>query len=154
MTKELILFRHGIAETHGTRPDFDRALTDEGIRKMNAMAEYLADYVKDKDICIVSSPLVRARQTADILAMACGADVTIENWVADGVTSELFEFPEDVLPIVVGHNPTLEEWHYYITKEHEHYKKGSFGHYTMQGQDGQCVHWMTYKKLQGGEHEK
>jgi phosphohistidine phosphatase len=65
---KLYIVRHAIAAPHGTpnMPDDDRPLTEEGIEKMHQIAEGLRslEYVPD---LILSSPLPRARQTAEIL---------------------------------------------------------------------------------------
>ena len=67
---ELILVRHAIAEdppADGSLPDAERALTPEGHKRMCKAASGLAGQVAAVDL-LVSSPLRRARQTADILA--------------------------------------------------------------------------------------
>lgn len=71
---EVLLLRHAIAEDRGVKypDDFDRPLTGDGREKMTAEAKSLAKlWLPD---AILSSPLVRARQTAEILARACGID--------------------------------------------------------------------------------
>ncbi len=68
---ELLLLRHGIAEERGDgRPDAERALTDRGRRRTEQVARRLVDLGLGVDR-LVSSPLVRARQTAEI-AVAAG----------------------------------------------------------------------------------
>jgi phosphohistidine phosphatase len=69
----VILFRHGIAaplETHdGT--DFDRPLTPDGRDRTTRAAIGLAAQIPKPD-CIVSSPKLRAMQTAQCLREALG----------------------------------------------------------------------------------
>ena len=67
----LYLIRHAIAHERSKRwPDDDlRPLTDEGIAKMRRAAEGLRAFDVHFD-GLISSPLVRARQTADIVAAA------------------------------------------------------------------------------------
>lgn len=62
------LVRHAIAEPRGPvwPDDTERPLTARGTARMRAIAERLADRGVQVDR-IVSSPLLRARQTADIL---------------------------------------------------------------------------------------
>ncbi len=64
----LYIVRHAIAAPHGTPgiPDDDGPLTEEGIKKMRQAAAGLRslDYVPE---LILTSPLLRARQTAEIL---------------------------------------------------------------------------------------
>jgi len=67
---ELYLLRHGIAtergkETRGT--DAQRPLTSKGKRKMRRIAKVMRGLELAFDL-ILSSPLLRARQTADIVA--------------------------------------------------------------------------------------
>ena len=71
---DLLVIRHGIAEDReafaasGT-DDALRPLTDEGRRKMRQVARGLTTLVPALDL-LASSPLARARQTADLLARA------------------------------------------------------------------------------------
>jgi phosphohistidine phosphatase len=62
---QLLIIRHGIAED-GT-PDEERALTDKGRRRMRKIAAGLRRIVPSLE-ALATSPLVRARQTADIVA--------------------------------------------------------------------------------------
>ena len=71
---DLYLLRHAIAEDiaeggHGA--DSERRLTSEGARKMRRIAEGLKDAGLGFDL-ILSSPCVRARQTAEIVAAVFG----------------------------------------------------------------------------------
>ncbi len=66
---ELYLIRHGLAEERGDRwpDDNKRPLTDEGISRMRKATRGLARLGVTVDV-VLSSPLVRARQTAEIVA--------------------------------------------------------------------------------------
>jgi phosphohistidine phosphatase len=64
---KLYLIRHGLAETHGMKPDADRALTPAGREKMERAAKGLRK-TKIKLQLILTSPLKRARETAEIVA--------------------------------------------------------------------------------------
>src|SRR3954462_13841662 len=73
-TFELCFFRHGIAvdkDDTSVTSDAERPLTEEGTRKTRAAAEGLnrleARYEK-----ILTSPWVRAKQTAEIVAEVLG----------------------------------------------------------------------------------
>ena len=70
---ELVLMRHAIAEERSDRwpDDGKRPLTKEGERKHRAVSEALRRMGVTFDE-ILSSPLVRARQTAEITARAYG----------------------------------------------------------------------------------
>src|SRR5579863_4308853 len=66
----LYLCRHAIAaDATGELPDAQRPLTPEGMRKFRKGARGLVAFVGAKAIGhILTSPLLRARQTAEILA--------------------------------------------------------------------------------------
>lgn len=69
---KLILFRHGIAIDRELAilkkiEDAKRPLTDKGREKTDKMAKILKEWDEEIDL-IVSSPLLRAQQTAEILA--------------------------------------------------------------------------------------
>ncbi len=74
---QLYFLRHGKAgdKTQWTGPDEQRPLTDEGREEMRAVAGGLRRLDLKLDT-ILSSPLVRARQTADYAAEALGVGVT------------------------------------------------------------------------------
>jgi len=84
----LYFFRHGIAEDFvEAAPDSARALTREGNARTKAMARVLlAAGVKPRRL--YTSPLLRARQTADIVAQVLGVKVTVRKAVAPGFDVE------------------------------------------------------------------
>ncbi|MEI6617146.1 MAG: histidine phosphatase family protein [Cyanobium sp. ELA507] len=90
---ELLLLRHGIAEERSPeRPDRTRALTDKGRQRTRAVLEraLALGLVADQ---LLSSPLTRARQTAEI-ARSVGLAPTLE-------LSETLEPGHDPLPLLV-----------------------------------------------------
>jgi len=67
---ELYFLRHGIAVEKGTSGfarDSERPLTDEGIQKMRKIAKAMKELDLSFDL-ILSSPFIRAKQTAEIVA--------------------------------------------------------------------------------------
>ncbi|MBI2376752.1 MAG: phosphohistidine phosphatase SixA [Deltaproteobacteria bacterium] len=107
----LYLIRHEDAED--SDPDEDRALTPEGRRRMARTARFLAERGEHLDL-IRTSPLVRAVQTAEILANGLGVDdVEIERSIASPpAITRLFDRLTRVPPgtkrlAIVGHEPTL-----------------------------------------------
>ncbi len=73
---QLVLFRHGIAVSHDDPdcPEDDlRPLTPKGIRRTHEAARGLAALEVEPDV-ILTSPLVRARETALIAAEELGFD--------------------------------------------------------------------------------
>jgi phosphohistidine phosphatase len=113
----LLVVRHGIAEDREvfgrTEKDDDlRPLTDEGRKKMARGAQGLRTLVPALDL-IASSPLVRAQQTAAIVAKAYGISVgeTTRVLEPDAPLAQFAKWIEtredrDVIA-VVGHEPHL-----------------------------------------------
>ena len=65
---QLYFLRHGEADwPHWTRPDDERPLTDFGKKEVRQVAKFL-DRVKVKPNLVVTSPLPRALQTAEVAA--------------------------------------------------------------------------------------
>lgn len=68
---EIYLLRHGIAEDRAEGGDAARALTDEGRKKLRRVLETAAKAGVEPSL-ILSSPLKRALQTAEIASEALG----------------------------------------------------------------------------------
>ncbi|MEB3356001.1 MAG: phosphohistidine phosphatase SixA [Synechococcales bacterium] len=114
----LYLIRHGIAAERGTYPnDGDRPLTDEGQRKTRQVAKRLQELELRFDL-ILSSPLLRARQTAEILQdvglgdrLELTADLApdgdFDHWL-----HWLLDQPDrqNLTLALVGHQPDLGNW--------------------------------------------
>ena len=66
---KILLVRHGIAQEVAVGGDRARRLTREGRDKMELGASALSELVPELDI-VVSSPLARAKETAEILVAA------------------------------------------------------------------------------------
>jgi phosphohistidine phosphatase len=109
---QLIVFRHGIAEDYAPDgSDEARALTPEGVRKTQAAAVGLATLI-EKPVAILSSPKVRAKQTAAIFSGVVKVPVTPEPLLAHGTVEQLLALlaRHDASPLVlVGHEPTLSQ---------------------------------------------
>ena len=114
---QLLVVRHApagdkIEFAASGRPDDERPLTDEGIRKMRAAASGLGRMVERLDV-IASSPLRRARETAEILAAAYDAAPfeIVESLAPGSAPAALVpwlerQFAANVVA-VVGHEPHL-----------------------------------------------
>jgi phosphohistidine phosphatase len=111
----VLIVRHAIAVERGTPgiPDDERPLTPEGERRFRKAARGLARVVKRPDV-LLTSPLPRAKRTAEIAASAFGR-VTVEEAPAlagadfDDVARLLDERKDKGLVAIVGHEPTLSE---------------------------------------------
>ncbi len=107
---QLYFIRHGIAEDRGTdKPDAERELTSKGIAHMRDAAQVMKALGLKPDP-LYSSPLVRARQTADLLAEALGVTVQERKELAPGFNIHAVEtltrdLGEDAEVMFVGHEP-------------------------------------------------
>ena len=109
----LLIIRHATAVPRGTPdiPDDERPLTKQGERRFRRVAEGLARLIKRPD-SLLSSPLPRARRTAEIAAKAWGK-VEVEDEAAlaggsyDQLATALRRFPAESTVAVVGHEPDL-----------------------------------------------
>lgn len=102
----LFLVRH--AEAAPGDPDDLRPLTDAGRAAARALAARLAPEHPD---AVVSSPLLRARQTAEAIARAARVDVAVDERLAPGATAD--DLRESVQGhdtiVAVGHQPDCSE---------------------------------------------
>lgn len=115
---ELYLIRHGIAAERGTYPkDEERPLTEKGRAKTQKVAQRLYALGLRFDF-ILTSPLVRARQTAEILKKAGLGDRLetftplapqgkLEQWL--GWCHDQYSQGKGPLALV-GHQPELGNW--------------------------------------------
>jgi phosphohistidine phosphatase len=112
---DLYLLRHGVAEERTeVKSDHDRSLTHDGKDKMHKICQGMKHLELEFD-CILSSPFIRAKQTADIVAKDLGAGggpELVRELVPGGdlgkvlhVLTEHFGRYKRVL--VVGHEPDL-----------------------------------------------
>ena len=112
---EVYLIRHGIAEAFREGfSDDERSLTERGWRKTEKVAERLKELKCHFDR-ILTSPLVRARQTAEILQKAGLGDrvQTFYPLAPDGDIREWLSWLPDSRCdriALVGHQPDLGNW--------------------------------------------
>jgi phosphohistidine phosphatase len=114
----VLLVRHAIAEDAATwaargRADDERPLSEEGRRRMRRIAGALARLEGELEL-ILTSPLPRARETAQILAAAYDGQPTLverAELAPGGAASALLKLlqAQRALPAValVGHEPAL-----------------------------------------------
>lgn len=111
----LFLLRHGEAQSDKSIPDQDRALTPTGIASIQRVAEVLRrlDFRLD---AIYSSPLLRARQTAElaITSLARQPDVQFTEHLMVGENfQKLFDLLNAHAPsasiLLVGHEPYVSQ---------------------------------------------
>lgn len=105
--------RHADAEPDAPR-DFDRKLTVKGLEQAEKAGKFLVRHGLIPGL-IVSSPVVRAKQTAKIVARRLGdTDLVEEHWLACGMTPEsclreLAAYQNSESAMLVGHEPDFSE---------------------------------------------
>ena len=112
---EIYLVRHGIAAERGKDwpDDTRRPLTQKGIARMTQVAAGLKDLEVEFDL-ILTSPLLRARQTADLLHQGLGGSTPLEETTLlapGGRPADLIEYLRTQKKAdrvaLVGHEPDL-----------------------------------------------
>lgn len=115
----ILIVRHGIAEeVSPDGSDESRALTEEGRKKMKEEAAGFAR-LGLKVQRIFSSPLVRAQQTAEFLAVEFKLKVETMKELAPGnpparVAERLRQFRKEEGVMLVGHEPNCSELASYL----------------------------------------
>ena len=161
---ELYVMRHGLAVTSGSvrfSDDAQRPLVPEGKEKMREIAGGLKRMGFEVD-WIVTSPLVRAVETAEIIAesMASSVPVDVCDAMRPGGSPEallafLAKRPNFRRVLVVGHEPDLSELAARLIGAGGHanlaFKKGgccmiSFDEFPPKS-PGQLVWWLTPRLL-------
>jgi phosphohistidine phosphatase len=108
---QLCLVRHAIAAERGRAypDDRERPLTGEGRKRMAEAAQGLKRLFPAT--AILTSPLLRARQTADVLATAYGFKPTIVEALGEGDHAGAFKACKKLTEpaILVGHEPWMGE---------------------------------------------
>ena len=109
---DLMLFRHGIAEAYGPEgTDASRRLTEDGRTKTAQAGRGLARVAGELD-AILTSPLVRARETAEILVQCFDCQLETLDVLGHGdahaIVAAVARRREQRL-VLVGHEPTLSQ---------------------------------------------
>jgi phosphohistidine phosphatase len=114
---ELYLIRHGVAEERGDKwpDDTKRPLSADGISRMRKTVRGLARLGVTVDV-ILTSPLVRTRQTADLVAAGLDPRPTIVNTESlalggsvAAVIADLEKHARKTRIALVGHEPGIGE---------------------------------------------
>lgn len=111
----IYLIRHADAEKSSlTKKDFDRKLTPEGILAIKAAAEGWKNLISSFDY-IISSPLKRAVQTAEIIAKAFHykEEIVTDKRIAGGNIEDLIEIANSLNGkeiAFIGHEPDFSKY--------------------------------------------
>jgi phosphohistidine phosphatase len=160
----LLVIRHAIAEPRGDAwpDDTQRPLTDKGAARMHDIASRLQALGEIADV-VLTSPLVRAKQTADIVAEVWSPSPTIMEMpaLAPGHTpaataAALAACRGHARVAVVGHEPDLGEWVAWVigARLPLPFKKGGVARVDVPtwppSRDGQLIWFATPKMLRSG----
>jgi phosphohistidine phosphatase len=117
----LWLLRH--AEAADSAPDDERPLTDRGVGQAEAAGRALEALGTTLDACL-SSPKLRALQTAQLACGPLGVEVTVDRRLAGAPfdVDELTTGLDDVL--LVGHDPSFSLTLHDLTGAQARMKKG------------------------------
>lgn len=157
---DFYIMRHGIAVTRGSAgfsDDFKRPLTPEGKQKMRQITAGLKRAGFDVD-WVVTSPLVRAVETAELVTEALGSGVPMDfcdalrpGGSAEALITFLAKHPNRKRVLVVGHEPDLGEMAARLVGAGRHanfaFKKGGCCLITFETfppkSPGRLVWWLT-----------
>ena len=110
---KLCFLRHGEADwPNWDKPDNERPLTERGRKEMKRVAKFLERLKLSAD-AILTSPLPRASQTAEIVAKCLGIELKTDPALAHGFNVErlrrLLAKDDADCVMVVGHEPAFSE---------------------------------------------
>lgn len=129
---KIVFVRHAKAiDADRNTPDVSRALTAKGKKQFAALLPAVTSLCSQETMPVLwTSPALRTRQTADILAAAfpgLGSDIqpSLYSGDFDAFVQALDWLSADTCLFVVGHEPYLSEWSRRLLGERIEFKKGS-----------------------------
>jgi phosphohistidine phosphatase len=140
---ELLILRHADA-VFDAPSDFDRQLSEKGVRQAHEVAAFLKARQCIPDL-VLSSPAVRARSTAEVITSELKVELIECPWALPGMYSEdaiqqLSAFSHFNRVLLVGHQPDLAELTARLlgmpNPDRLHVRKASLIHLKMQGTAG------------------
>lgn len=107
----LVLMRHGVAEDDHPDGDAARRLTPEGLERAGLAAQGLVALGVRADL-VVTSPLARCHQTAELVAGAAGCPMNDDLRLAPGMSASdlidvMLEHPDATTIVACTHQPGL-----------------------------------------------
>jgi phosphohistidine phosphatase len=155
----LLIVRHAIAVPYGTPDvaDDDRPLTEDGRKKFRRVARGMAKLVRRPD-ALLSSPHLRAWQTAELLAAAWGGlapepEMALATGDFAGLETRLASYGPEQLVAVVGHEPHLSGLlaHVVDARAPERFalRKGGAAMVELKGalSEGGMLHWLARPRM-------
>jgi phosphohistidine phosphatase len=152
MARQIWLLRHGEAEPHGARPDAERRLTARGERQSRAAGEALARLGMEFAIAL-SSPRVRALQTAQLVCEALGVEPVVHEPLSSGFDRDealalLAGQDDDARVLVVGHEPDFSQVVHDLTGGRIDLKKGGIAAVRVEGGNGELIVLLRPRELE------
>ena len=133
---DLFLLRHANADTKAATDD-ERPLSDKGIAQSRKVARFCELHGLLPEI-ILTSPLPRARETAEIVATHLHVEMVIVPWLSSGMDPdtalhELRGFDRFARVMIVGHEPDFSELAACLLggAAHLHLRKASLSHFEL-----------------------
>ena len=120
----VIIVRH--ANAAPGQPDELRPLTEQGREAAHMLGELLAERQPD---AVVSSPLLRTRETAQAIAAAAGLEPAVDERLAPGATADDLRAAVDgrgETVVAVGHQPDCSEIMLALTGREVQFPTASF----------------------------
>lgn len=145
--RQLWLLRHADAEPHGARPDAERRLTERGRRQAEAAGRALCELGVSFGAAL-SSPKVRAHETADLALASLGASqappLALHEPLAGAFRAEqaldaLAGAEREGPALLIGHEPDLSGVVAELTGARVDLKKGGLAVVRLSGGGGELV---------------
>ena len=151
MAQQLWFLRHGESEPHDARPDFDRRLTERGEEQSRSAGRALAALELSFQL-VVTSPRVRALDTARLACEALGCEPIADDRLGDGFdvhdALELaYAAGEAKRVLFVGHNPDLVQIVGDLAGGTIELKKGGVAAVRRHGRRGELIVLMRPREL-------
>ena len=143
MAQQLWFLRHGEAEPHDARPDPERRLTPRGEEQSRAAGRALAALGLTFQV-VLTSPLVRALDTARLACEELGGEPVVDERLAygfdvDDALALAAAAGEDKRVLFVGHNPDFEQVVGELTGTTSDLKKGGVAAVRLHGRRGELI---------------
>ena len=150
--KQRWLLRHGEAVPHESKPDDERELTPRGERQALAAGQALARLGLEFAACH-TSPLVRARQTAELACRTLSVepdirDVLGKEFGVDAALELLLEHEDGAQVLMVGHDPSFSQVIHDLTGARIDFKKGALAAVRMQARQGELIVLLRPRELE------
>jgi phosphohistidine phosphatase len=150
MARQIWLLRHGDAEPHGARADEARRLTPRGEEQARAAGVAIVALRGAFDL-VLSSPRVRALDTARLAAGAWGGEPAIHEPLSSGFGAddalECLQASGAERMLLVGHEPDLSNTVAELTGGRVDLKKGGLAIVRLDGGAGELVALLRPREL-------